>query len=201
MVLIPLVGSSAARDGHTLHETRLLCSQLHLAIIQAFLLAGKNEENPQDEMELEPGEVMDESDSRHLIKGTDLKQLTQDMTKLIDKLKNVDFNHSITEQQVQLSLDRFAQTLQVAIATGCLSATKGNSVIFTQHLGNVVVTCYELIYHGFLFAVFVVPYYFHFSVYMYRHCYKNSILVPVLIFIQNYQGTLNVLFVDLSHLF
>lgn len=134
VVLIPLVGSSAARDGHTLHETRLLCSQLHLGIIQAFLLAGKNEENPQDEMELEPGEVMDESDSRHLIKGTDLKQLTQDMTKLIDKLKIVEFNHSITDQQVQLSLDRFAQTLQVAIATGCLSATKGNSVIFTQRL-------------------------------------------------------------------
>ena len=77
-------------------------------------------------MELEPGEVMDESDSRHLIKGTDLKELTQDMSKLIDRLKTAELNHSIIDQQVQLSMDRFAQTLQVAIATGCLSSSKGN---------------------------------------------------------------------------
>lgn len=124
VVLMPLSSDFAGSNRHTQHETRLLYSQLHLAIIQAFLLASKNEENPQDEMELEPGEVMDESDSRHLIKGTDLKEMSQDMKKLIDKLRTLDLNNGIIDQQVQLSLDRFAQTLQVAIATGCLSATK-----------------------------------------------------------------------------
>ena len=123
---MPLVCDSAACDRHSYHESRLLYSQLHLAIIEAFLLAGKDKEDPQDEMELEPGEVMDESDSRHLIKGTDLKELTQDMSKLIDRLKTAEFNHSVIDQQVQLSMDRFAQTLQVAIATGCLSSSKGN---------------------------------------------------------------------------
>lgn len=127
VVLMPLATDCVTSLRHTEHESRLLYSQLHLAIIQAFLLAGKGEETPQDEMELEPGEVMDESDSRHLIRGTDLRELTQDMTKLMDKFKTVESNRSIVDQQVQLSLDRFAQTLQVAIATGCLSATKGNS--------------------------------------------------------------------------
>lgn len=125
IVLMPLASDSIS-DGHTHHESRLLYSQLHLAIIQAFLSAGKDKEDPQDEMELEPGEVMDESDSRHLIKGTDLKELTRDMSKLIGKLKTEELNHSIIDQQVQLSVDRFAQTLQVAMATGCLSAAKGN---------------------------------------------------------------------------
>ena len=125
VVLMPLAFDGSTSDVHTHHESRLLYSQLHLAIIQAFLSAGKDKEDPQDEMELEPGEVMDESDSRHLIKGTDLKELIQDMAKLIDKLKTVEFNHCIIEQQVQLSMDRFAQTLQVAVATGCLSAAKG----------------------------------------------------------------------------
>ena len=96
-----------------------------MAIIQAFLSAGKNEENPQDEMELEPGEVMDESDSSHLIKGADLRELTQDIINLIEKIKTAEFKHSFVDQQVQLSLDRYAQTLQVAIATGCVSASKG----------------------------------------------------------------------------
>lgn len=126
VVLMPLACEGATCDRHSYHESRLLYSQLHLAIIEAFLLAGKDKEDPQDEMELEPGEVMDESDSRHLIKGTDLKELTLDMSKLIDKLKTAEFNHSIIDQQVQLSMDRFAQTLQVAIATGCLSSSKGN---------------------------------------------------------------------------
>lgn len=126
VVLMPLACDSAICDRHSYHESRLLYSQLHLAIIEAFLLAGKDKEDPQEEMELEPGEVMDESDSRHLIKGTDLKELTQDMSKLIDRLKTAEFNHSIIDQQVQLSMDRFAQTLQVAIATGCLSSSKGN---------------------------------------------------------------------------
>lgn len=126
VVLMPLACDSTTSDGHTHHESRLLYSQLHLAIIQAFLSAGKDKEDPQDEMELEPGEVMDESDSRHLIKGTDLRELTQDMSKLIDKLKTEEFNLSIIDQQVQLSVDRFAQTLQVAMSTGCLSAAKGN---------------------------------------------------------------------------
>ena len=75
-------------------------------------------------MELEPGEVMDESDSSHLIKGADLRELTQDMINLIEKIKTAEFKHSF-DQQVQLSLDRYAQTLQVAIATGCVSASKG----------------------------------------------------------------------------
>lgn len=123
---MPLACEGATCDRHSYHESRLLYSQLHLAIIEAFLLAGKDKEDPQDEMELEPGEVMDESDSRHLIKGTDLKELTLDMSKLIDKSKTAEFNHSIIDQQVQLSMDRFAQTLQVAIATGCLSSSKGN---------------------------------------------------------------------------
>ena len=127
VVLMPLTSDCTTSDRHTQHETRILYSQLHLAIIQAFLLAGKNEENPQDEMELEPGEVMDESDSRHLIKGTDLRDLTQDIVKLTDKFKTFEYNHSVIDQHVQLSLDRFAQTLQVAISTGCLSATKGKS--------------------------------------------------------------------------
>ncbi len=125
VVLMPLACDSIS-DGQTHHESRLLYSQLHLAIIQAFLSVGKDKEDPQDEMELEPGEVMDESDSRHLIKGTDLKELTRDMSKLIGKLKTEELNHSIIDQQVQLSVDRFAQTLQVAMATGCLSAAKGN---------------------------------------------------------------------------
>ena len=76
-------------------------------------------------MELEPGEVMDESDSSHLIKGADLRELTQDMINLIEKIKTAEFKHSFVDQQVQLSLDRYAQTLQVAIATGCVSASKG----------------------------------------------------------------------------
>lgn len=124
VVLMPLVSDCASSDRHTQHEARLLYSQLHLAIIQAFLLAGKNEDNTQDELELEPGEVMDESDSRHLIKGADLKELTRDMISLIAKLKTVGFNKGVFDQKVQLSLDRFAQTLQVAIATGCLSTSK-----------------------------------------------------------------------------
>lgn len=128
VVLMPLACDSITCDRHTYHESRLLYSQLHLAIIEAFLLAGKDKEDPQDEMELEPGEVMDESDSHHLIKGTDLKELTQDMSKLIDRLKTAEFSHSIIDQQVQLSIDRFAQTLQVAIATGCLSSTKDELV-------------------------------------------------------------------------
>ena len=142
VVLMPLASYFAASDAHTLHESRLLYSQLHLAIIQAFLCASKEEENPQDEMELEPGEVMDESDSRHLIKGTDLRELTRDMTKLIDKFKTVEFNHSFSDQQVQLSLDRFAQTLQVAIATGCLSATKGKSLLLSESFLCIVCTIF-----------------------------------------------------------
>lgn len=125
VVLMPLAGNYSAIDGHTQRELRLLYSQLHLAIIQAFLSAGKNEENPQDEMELEPGEVMDESDSSHLIKGADLRELTQDMINLIEKFKTAEFKHSFVDQQVQLSLDRYGQTLQVAIATACVSASKG----------------------------------------------------------------------------
>ena len=125
VVLMPLAGNYSTIDGHTQRELRLLYSQLHLAIIQAFLSAGKNEENPQDEMELEPGEVMDESDSSHLIKGADLRELTQDIINLIEKIKTAEFKHSFVDQQVQLSLDRYAQTLQVAIATGCVSASKG----------------------------------------------------------------------------
>ena len=61
-------------------------------------------------------------------KGTDLRELTQHIVKLIDKFKTFEHNNSIIDQHVQLSLDRFAQTLQVAISTGCLSATKGKSV-------------------------------------------------------------------------
>lgn len=125
VVLMPLHLNGFTSNLHVYKDSRVLCSQLHLAIIQAFLLAGKDKEDPQDEMELEPGEVMDESDSQHLIKGTDLKELSQDMKKLIDKLATVEFSHSIIAQQVQLSMDRFAQILQVAMATGCLSAAKG----------------------------------------------------------------------------
>lgn len=124
VVLMPLHLNGFTSNLHVYKDSRVLCSQLHLAIIQAFLLAGKDKEDPQDEMELEPGEVMDESDSQHLIKGTDLKELSQDMKKLIDKLATVEFSHSIIAQQVQLSMDRFAQILQVAMATGCLSAAK-----------------------------------------------------------------------------
>ncbi|KAJ7381628.1 hypothetical protein OS493_040037 [Desmophyllum pertusum] len=131
---MPLACDNAVSDGHTHHESRLLYSQLHLAIIQAFLLAGKDKEDPQEEMELEPGEVMDESDSRHLIKGGDLKELTQDMTKLIEKFKTVEFNDNVIEQQVQLSMDRFAQTLQVAMATGSLSAAKDELLSMCKRL-------------------------------------------------------------------
>ena len=124
-VLMPLARDFSVSGRQAQHESRLLCSQLHLAIIQAFLLASKNEENPQEEMELEPGEVMDESDSRHLIKASDLKELSQDMIKLIDNSRALELNKAVIDQQVQLSIDRFAQTLQVAMATSCLSATKG----------------------------------------------------------------------------
>lgn len=134
VVLMPLAGNYSAIDGHTQRELRLLYSQLHLAIIQAFLSAGKNEENPQDEMELEPGEVMDESDSSHLIKGAALRELTQDMINLIEKIKTAEFKLSFVDQQVQLSLDRYAQTLQVAIATGCVSASKDELVAMTKLL-------------------------------------------------------------------
>ena len=126
---MPLARDFSMSGRQAQHESRLLCSQLHLAIIQAFLLASKNEENPQDEMELEPGEVMDESDSRHLIKASDLKELSQDMIKLIDNSRALELNKAIIDQQVQLSVDRFAQTLQVAMATSCLSATKGNQYV------------------------------------------------------------------------
>ncbi|XP_022796977.1 uncharacterized protein C7orf26 homolog [Stylophora pistillata] len=134
VVLMPLDFNVSTSFLHMHKDSRVLCSQLHLAIIQAFLLAGKDKEDPQDEMELEPGEVMDESDNQHVIKGTDLKELSQDMKKLIDKLATVEFNHSIIEQQVQLSMDRFSQTLQVAMATGCLSAAKDELQSVCEHL-------------------------------------------------------------------
>ena len=112
-------------------ESRLLCSQLQLAIMQAFLLAGKDKEDPQDEMELEPGEVMDESDTRHLVKGTDLKHLAYDIVRLIKRSKASGSNCSAVDQNIQLALDRFSQTLQVAIASGCISATKGKYQVIT----------------------------------------------------------------------
>lgn len=48
-------------------------------------------------MELEFGEVMDESDFRYFIKGIDLKEMSQDMKKLIDKLRILDFNNGIID--------------------------------------------------------------------------------------------------------
>lgn len=140
-VLMPLARDFSVSGRQAQHESRLLCSQLHLAIIQAFLLASKNEENPQEEMELEPGEVMDESDSRHLIKASDLKELSQDMIKLIDNSRALELNKAFIDQQVQLSIDRFAQTLQVAMATSCLSATKDELLSIYKRLpGNKLLT-------------------------------------------------------------
>ena len=107
---------------------KLLYSQLHLAILQALLLVRKQpaESNLSDQMELEPGEVEDE-DSDNLITGADLRLLAGHIVAMWSQLlKDETIDGCIREQNVQLSLDRLAETVQVAMTTGNLSSNKGN---------------------------------------------------------------------------
>lgn len=85
-------------------------------------------------MELEPGEVMDESDTlRHLLDSKDLKRLTDSMVKLIDCLNEIeDVEPEARSDAVNTSIDRIAQIIQVSIATGCLSSSKGKWMIYSE---------------------------------------------------------------------
>ena len=76
-------------------------------------------------MELEPGEVEDE-DGDHLITGTDLRMLASDIKDFSSQLLHDEtINGSLKQYNVQLSLDRFAEIIQIAMTTGNLLSNKG----------------------------------------------------------------------------
>ena len=121
--MLPLINTKS-RQHEQAEKAKLLHSQLHLAILQTFLAAGSDKGNLQEE--LEPGEVEDDADMQHLIRGDELTDLATDMLDLIGSVKNdITTDSDLVNDQIQLALDRFAQIIQVAIATGCLSCRKG----------------------------------------------------------------------------
>ncbi|EDO36968.1 predicted protein [Nematostella vectensis] len=116
-------------------STRDLYSELQLGILQTLVRSGRNKMNPKDEMEMEPGEVMDESDLlRHLLKGEELHSLTSTVTSFIDNLKHNAIAKGAVQEKIDLALDRLAQVLQVAIATGCLSCTRDELLAICKSL-------------------------------------------------------------------
>jgi hypothetical protein len=125
-VLGPLTGfifNKSAVDKQNLQD---MYSELQLGLLQALIMSGRSKFNPKDEMELEPGEVMDESDTlRHLLTSEDLKCLTEGMMTLIDILNEADnVDSDVRNNAINLSIDRIAQIIQVSIATGCLCSSK-----------------------------------------------------------------------------
>ncbi|KAK3737774.1 hypothetical protein QZH41_012213 [Actinostola sp. cb2023] len=125
-VLEPLTRCDTTESLETKQTLRDVYSELHFGVLQALIMSGQSKRNPKDEMELEPGEVMDETDTlRHLLNSDDLKTLTAAMMKIIDILNNDQEDDEINRCDMNLSIDRVAQVIQVAIATGCLSSSKG----------------------------------------------------------------------------
>ena len=130
-VLEPLTRLKLNEPSESKQNLKDMYSELHLGLLQALVMSGRSKFNPKDEMELEPGEVMDESDTlRHLIDSKDLKRLTDSMVKLIDSLNEADdVEPDVRNDAVNMSIDRIAQIIQVSIATGCLSSSKGEWII------------------------------------------------------------------------
>ncbi|XP_031563350.1 uncharacterized protein C7orf26-like [Actinia tenebrosa] len=137
-VLEPLTRLKLNESSDMKQSLKDMYSELHLGLLQALVMSGKSKFNPKDDMELEPGEVMDESDTlRHLLDSKDLKRLTESMVKFIDSLNEaVDILPDARNDAVNISIDRIAQIIQVSIATGCLSSSKGDLLEICKSVPN-----------------------------------------------------------------